>query len=174
MVGGLFEDGGPAASFRILRTVGLMMRVIPATLRIRVIRRCGHQVTGNPEDERLFRERMNLPPSRDTLGLDKLPARPRIPSPDPLAPYLGTEGPRSVTGPPRGSPAGNPQQADEVSPLQLTRERIKRELEDNPRLARTFDANTTAEVGRGPIARQGYQASAIDRAVQEGSRSGIS
>jgi hypothetical protein len=145
-------------------------------------------VTGNPEDERLFRERMGLrpgqsvpaegtgmlvrerpPPSRDGFGLDKLPTRPSIPSPDPLAPFLGTEGPRSLTGPPRGSPAGNlPYQATEVAPQVLTRERVQRELEDNPRLARRFDANTTAEVGVKPVARQGYQASVIDRAVQEG------
>ena len=91
--------------------------------------------TGNPADEAAHRARMGLPPSRgDTLGLDKLPTRPSIPSPDPLAPFLGTEGPRSLTGPPRGSPAGNlPYQATEVAPQVLTRERVQRELEDNPR-----------------------------------------
>ena len=125
--------------------------------------------TGNPDDEQLFRERMSLPPSRDTFGLDRLPARPSIPTPDPLAPYLGTEGPRAVTGPPRGSPAGGlPQQARDVSPLALTRERLQRELQDNPRLARTFDANTTAEIGRDPAKRAWYQALTLDRAVQTG------
>ena len=92
-------------------------------------------VTGNPEDEAAHRARMGLPPSRgDTLGLDKLPTRPSIPSPDPLAPFLGTEGPRSLTGPPRGSPAGGlPVQAREAPNLMLTRERVQRELTDNPR-----------------------------------------
>jgi hypothetical protein len=169
LIGGLFKHGGPVAPGAIqyledggpddegdrgdTRDTG-DPAVIPRT--------------GNPEDERVFKERMAAAPSRVTLGLDKLPTRPNIPSPDPLAPYLGTEGSRRLTGPPRGSPAGNPQQADEVSPLQLTRERVQRELEDNPRLARIFDANTTAEVGRGARARQGYQAATIDRAVQQG------
>ena len=38
-------------------------------------------VTGNPEDEAAHRARMGLPPSRDGFGLDKLPARPSIPTP---------------------------------------------------------------------------------------------
>jgi hypothetical protein len=82
--------------------------------------------------------------------------------------YLGVYGPRAVTGPARGSPAGMPEQARDLPMLALTRERIARELEGNPALARSFDANTTAEVGSNPDARRKYQASVIDRAVQTG------
>ena len=80
--------------------------------------------------------------------------------------YIPTTG--MLAGPARGSPGGLPQQAREVSPFVLTRERIQRELEDNPALARTFDVNTTAEVGSAADARRKYQATVIDRAVQQG------
>ena len=165
LFGGLFEDGGEV---RYLELGGPSDEGDTGDTRdqgdpaVRIPR------TGNPEDERQFRERMSRPPPSDPLGLSKLPARPIIPTPDPLAPFLGTEGPRSVTGRNRGSPAGTPVQARDAPNLMLTRERIQSELEDNPRLARTFDANTTAEVGIGPAARRGKQASAIDRAVQLG------
>jgi hypothetical protein len=82
--------------------------------------------------------------------------------------YIGAYGPRAVTGPARGSPAGLPVQASEASPFALTRERIQRELEDNPDLQRRFDRNTTAEVGKDPEKRRWYQALTIDRAVQSG------
>ena len=85
-----------------------------------------------------------------------------------LGAYIGALGPRAVTGPPRGSPAGLPVQATEASPFRLTRERIQRELQDNPELARRFDANTTAEVGTDPEKRRWYQALTMDRAVQTG------
>ena len=101
---------------------------------------------------------MTARPTLGTLGA----------GPDPLNRYLGVYGPRSVTGPARGSPAGLPQQATEVSPFMLTRERIRRELEDNPQLQRVLDQNTTAEVGTDPAKRRWYQALTIDRAVQSG------
>jgi hypothetical protein len=82
--------------------------------------------------------------------------------------YIGATGPRAVTGPARGSPPGLPVQASEASPFALTRERIQRELEDNPQLRQAFDRNTTAEVGRDPEKRRWYQALTIDRAVQSG------
>jgi hypothetical protein len=82
--------------------------------------------------------------------------------------FLGVYGPRSLTGPARGSPAGMPEQARDLPPLALTRERVARELENNPDLARKFDINTTAEVGMSPDARRKYQASVIDRAVATG------
>lgn len=79
--------------------------------------------------------------------------------------YIGAMGPESFTGPARGSPAGLPTQALSTPTLALTRERILRELQDNPAVARQFDVNTTAEVGTDPAARAAYQATAIDRAV---------
>lgn len=97
-----------------------------------------------------------------------LPAPPGVPTIGSLGNYIGASGPRSVTGPARGSPAGPPVQALEAPNLALTRERIQRELMDNPTLARRFDANTTAEVGTDPEKRRWYQALTIDRAVQTG------
>jgi len=85
-----------------------------------------------------------------------------------LTNYLGTSGVRAFTGPGRGSPAGLPVQAREAPNLMLTRERLQRELMDNPALARRFDANTTAEVGNDPAKRRWYQALTLDRAVQTG------
>ena len=61
-----------------------------------------------------------------------------------------------------------PEQADEANPFVLTRGRIRDELENNPALRRTFDANTTAEVGADPAKRRWYQATVIDRAVASG------
>ena len=78
-----------------------------------------------------------------------------------ISPPKGT----ALAGRPRGSPGGLPYQASEVSPFALTRERIQRELEDNPATARAFDINTTAEVGTNPEARRKYQAATMDRAV---------
>jgi hypothetical protein len=80
--------------------------------------------------------------------------------------YIPTQGP--LAGPARGSPGGLPYQARDVSPFVLTRERVMRELEDNPATARAFDVNTTAEVGADPTRRRLYQAATIDRAVQSG------
>ena len=77
-----------------------------------------------------------------------LPAPPGVPTVATLGSYIGASGPRAVTGPARGSPAGPPVQALEAPNLALTRERIQRELMDNPALQRRFDANTTAEVGK--------------------------
>jgi hypothetical protein len=87
---------------------------------------------------------------------------------DPLTPYLGAFGARRLTGRGRGSPAGLPWQARDVSPFTLTRERVADELEGNPQLQRKLDMNTTAEVGTDPIKRRWYQALTIDRAVATG------
>lgn len=88
---------------------------------------------------------------------------------DPLDPYLGAYGPRSLTGRGRGSPAGGlPVQARDANPLSLTRERLQDELANDPRLRNTFDANTTAEVGTDPGKRRWYQALTIDRAAATG------
>ena len=89
-------------------------------------------------------------------------------SPDPINPYLGAFGGRRLTGRGRGSPAGLPWQARDVSPFTLTRERVQDELEGNPQLQRKLDMNTTAEVGTDPIKRRWYQALTIDRAVATG------
>jgi len=76
--------------------------------------------------------------------------------------------PPSISGPERGSPAGLPQQADEMSNLQRVRERFRPMLENDPRLRRAFDVNTTAEVGTNPARRDFYQALTLDRAAARG------
>ena len=99
-------------------------------------------------------------PTLNNLGFSD-----QLPTLDNLGRYIPTEGPLALTGRARGSPGGLPYQASEVSPFALTRERIQRELEDNPATARQFDINTTAEVGTNPEARRKYQAATMDRAV---------
>ena len=89
---------------------------------------------------------------------------------EPTAPYIGALGPRSVTGPGRGSPAGNPVQARDASSLMLTRERLQRALEDHPGLASTLARNRSAEIGpdASPEKRAWYDALVLDRAAARG------
>jgi len=107
-------------------------------------------------------------PTIGNIGADATRLWPNVPIVSLYPPsgrdYLGVSNPR-ITGPARGSPAGLPMQARDAPTLMLTRERIARELEDNPALARRFDISTTAEVGSSPDARRKYQASVIDRAA---------
>ena len=86
------------------------------------------------------------------------------------APYIGALGPRSVTGPGRGSPGGLPIQAREAPSLMLTRERLQRALEDNPGLAATLARNRSAEIGptASPERRAWYDALVLDRAAARG------
>ena len=123
-------------------------------------------LTGDPEAEAQFKR--NMVGARQYPGAGLLPAAPGVPTVATLGNYIGASGPRAVTGPARGSPAGPPVQALDAPNLALTRERIQRELMDNPALQRRFDANTTAEVGTNPEKRRWYQALTIDRAVQTG------
>jgi hypothetical protein len=88
-----------------------------------------------------------------------------------LAPYIGALGPRSVTGPGRGSPGGGlPIQAREAPNLSLTRERLQRALEDDPRLAATLARNRSAEIGPQATGseRAFYDALVLDRAAARG------
>lgn len=89
---------------------------------------------------------------------------------EPTAPYIGALGPRSVTGPGRGSPAGLPIQAREAPSLMLTRERLQRALEDYPGLAATLARNRSAEIGpqASPEKRAWYDALVLDRAAARG------
>jgi hypothetical protein len=89
---------------------------------------------------------------------------------DPLAPYIGALGPRSVIGPARGSPGGLPTQATETPNLALTRERIQRALEDNPQLRALLDRTVTAEAPPNATSpeRAATAATFIDRAVARG------
>jgi hypothetical protein len=90
---------------------------------------------------------------------------------EPTAPYIGALGPRSVTGPGRGSPAGGlPVQAREAPSLMLTRERLQRALDDHPGLAATLARNRSAEIGptASPEKRAWYDALVLDRAAARG------
>ncbi len=89
---------------------------------------------------------------------------------EPTAPYIGAFGPRSVTGPGRGSPGGPPVQAREASNLALVRERHQRALEDYPGLAATLARNRSAEIGpnASPEKRAWYDALVFDRAAARG------
>jgi hypothetical protein len=73
-----------------------------------------------------------------------------------------------IAGPSRGSPAGNPEQADDTPNLARVRERFRPMLEDNPALRKKFDVNTTAEAGTSQPARDFYQALTLDRAAARG------
>lgn len=89
---------------------------------------------------------------------------------EPTAPYIGALGPRSVTGPGRGSPGGLPLQARDAPSLMLTRERMQRALEDYPGLAATLARNRSAEIGptASPERRAWYDALVLDRAAARG------
>jgi hypothetical protein len=74
-----------------------------------------------------------------------------------------------IAGPARGSPSGElPKQAEDMPNLARVRERFRPMLESNPALRQKFDANTTAEVGTNPAARNAYQALTLDRAAARG------
>ena len=90
--------------------------------------------------------------------------------PEPTAPYIGAFGPRSVTGPGRGSPGGLPIQARDAPNLALVRERMQRALEDYPGLAATLARNRSAEIGpqAAPEKRAWYDALVFDRAAARG------
>jgi hypothetical protein len=107
-----------------------------------------------------------FPPGPVFSTLDRLGAT----QAEPTAPYIGAFGPRSVTGPARGSRGGLPQQARDLPSLALTRERFQRALEDDPRLAATFARNRSAEIGPQATApEQGfYDALAMDRGAARG------
>jgi len=89
---------------------------------------------------------------------------------EPTAPYIGALGPRSVTGPGRGSPGGPPIQARDAPSLMLTRERLQRALDDNPGLQATLARNRSAEIGPQASAekRAWYDALVLDRAAARG------
>jgi hypothetical protein len=80
----------------------------------------------------------------------------------------GRELPPSIAGPVRGSPGGLPVSAEDMPNLARVRERFRPVLENDPKLARQFDVNTTAEVGTDPGARRFYQALTLDRAAARG------
>ena len=80
----------------------------------------------------------------------------------------GRELSRGIAGPGRGSPAGNPEQADDTPNLARVRERFRPMLEGNSALRQKFDANTTTEVGTDPARRDFYQAMTLDRAAARG------
>lgn len=107
-----------------------------------------------------------FPPSPVFNTLDRLGAA----RGEPTAPYIGALGPRSVTGPGRGSPGGLPIQAREAPSLMLTRERLQRILEDDPRMAATLARNRSAEIGpqASPEKRAWYDALVLDRAAARG------
>jgi hypothetical protein len=107
-----------------------------------------------------------FPPGPVFNTLDRLGAQ----RGEPTAPYIGALGPRSVTGPGRGSPGGVPVQARDAPSLMLTRERLQRALEDNPGLAATLARNRSAEIGptASPDRRAWYDALVLDRAAARG------
>jgi len=73
-----------------------------------------------------------------------------------------------IAGPSRGSPAGNPEQADDMPNLARVRERFRPMLENNAALRKKFDVNTTAEAGTDQAARDFYQGLTLDRAAARG------